>query len=211
MNSLARVRPVAPAPNSTEDIICSRLIARRREMLAFFRRRLGTYEDAEDALQDMTVKAVRAAATLNATDRVDAWLGRVMRNTLFDHYRRSAVRRQGEEAYGREFAAREDGGSGTVDPRPCRCVRSALADLRADQAELIRRIDLAEESRARVANDLGMTLNTLGVRLHRARKRLKDRISDLCPTCASGQSAVCDCELADRAAAGPPAAANSWL
>lgn len=194
-----------------EDFVHERLIARRAEMLAYFRRRLGTREDAEDALQDMIVKAIRAARTLGSRDSADAWIGRVMRNTLFDHYRRAATRRVGDAAFGRDLANLETRGAVPDEPPSCRCVHSAIADLRGEQAELIRRIDLGEEARLRVAEDLGMTLNALGVRLHRARKSLKDRITENCPTCAKGEFRLCDCAHADATVAAHAGASGAWL
>lgn len=195
MNAIARARREEPDQPSPEGIFRQRLVARRAEMLAYFRRRLGTLEDAEDALQDVSLKAVRAAPGIASPERADAWLGQVMRNTLVDRYRRSAARRRGEEAFGREVLATGAQSGAAAQAAPCRCVRAALGDLKPDQAELIRRLDLAEEPRETVAAALGITANTLGVRLHRARKALKRRIQALCPTCAKGQFRLCDCSV----------------
>lgn len=56
------------------------------------RRRLGSRELAEDLVQETYLKAWKAFASLDDELRVYAWLYRIMRRELADHYR-SSVRR----------------------------------------------------------------------------------------------------------------------
>ena len=200
--SVALARPVE---RSTEEIVRERLVLRRDEMMRYFRRRLRSREDAEDALQDASLKAIRCAGNLRDPERADAWLGSVMRSTLVDKYRLASARRRGEEAFARD--ASDAGGEGIVeDPNPpCRCVFAALGAIRPDQAGLIRRVDLDERPRTEVANDLGVNVNALGVRLHRARQALKGAIGGICPTCARGEFAACDCARPDAFQSGQAA------
>lgn len=191
MTTNAKVALARPVERSTDEIVRERLVMRRDEMMRYFRRRLRSREDAEDALQDASLKAIRSAMNLRSPERADAWLGSVMRSTLVDRYRLSSARRRAEEAFARDPVAGE---ATDKDPEPhCHCVFAALSALRPDQAKLIRCVDLDERPRNEVANDLGVNVNALGVRLHRARVALKGAISDICPTCARGEFAVCDC------------------
>lgn len=173
-------------------VVHDRLVERRAEMLSWFRRRLASPEDAEDALQDACLKAIRAAPSLDRIERADAWIGRIMRHTLVDHYRRRAARRRGEQAYALEVLVLDEAEQAQVPERACRCVDMALAALPRDQSRLLRR-DLDDGARACLASDIGITGNALRVRLHRARQALRVRIGDLCPTCGSGDFAECDC------------------
>ena len=77
---------------SMEAQSAQRLTAGWSAYVRFFRRHLRHPEDAEDAVQDFCLKALRAAVTLNDAGRIDAWLARILRNTLVDHYRRGAAR-----------------------------------------------------------------------------------------------------------------------
>lgn len=193
MNVHRGFRPARDHSLAADRVVLDRLVESRREMLAFFRRRLGTPEDAEDALQDVCLKAVRAARTLERGEKVDAWLGRIMRHTLVDHYRRRAARQRGEEAFGQELRVQGVEETPTEVQSACACVRAAWSRLRPDQADLLRRADLDAEPRDRIAADLRVTSNALGARLYRARQALKHRIGDLCPVCGAGGFATCDC------------------
>ncbi|MCP3055723.1 RNA polymerase sigma factor [Aurantimonas marianensis] len=170
-----------------------RLTECRSEFLRFFRRRLSRQEDAEDAFQDFCLKVVRATEKPKTTGKTDAWLSRVLRNTLTDYYRRRAARQRAEAAYEAE-APEPVVQPGTVQlENPCSCVRNIVPTLRPDYAEIIRRADLEEESRERIAVDLGLTTNNIGVRLHRARRALKEKIEERCGACCVGGFGSCDC------------------
>ena len=167
------------------------LIECRSEFLRYFRRRLACPEDAEDALQEFSLKVIRAANTLQDDEKIDAWFGRILRNTLTDQYRRRATRRRAEAGYALE--PRE----AAVDPEPaatpCTCVHDVLPTLKLDYAEIIRRADLDEAPRERIAADLGVTANNVGVRLHRARRALKTKLEERCSGCCDGGFQSCDC------------------
>src|SRR3546814_936012 len=93
-------RPPTSALNATVN---QRLLDCRRKFLGFFCRRLNRPEDAEDALQDFCLKVLRAAETPEDDEKIDSWLGRILRNTLTDHYRRRAARQRAEAACGLEM------------------------------------------------------------------------------------------------------------
>src|SRR3546814_5484831 len=59
-----------------------------------------------DALQDFCLKVLHAAETPEDDEKIDSWLGRILRNTLTDHYRRRAARQRAEAAYGLEKIGR---------------------------------------------------------------------------------------------------------
>lgn len=81
----------------------------------------------------------------------------------------------------------------------CACLHELIAMIKPDDADLIRRIDLNEEPRAAVATDLGLTPATLAVRLHLARKALKQRLVEMCLTCPEHGFMDCGCDTARRA------------
>lgn len=81
----------------------------------------------------------------------------------------------------------------------CACLLELIATIKPDDADLIRRIDLNEEPRVAVAADLGLTPSTLAVRLHRARKALKQRLVEMCLTCPEHGFMDCGCDTARRA------------
>lgn len=162
-------------PRDRDATIDHKLVERRQEFFRFFRRRLARPEDAEDALQDFCLKALRAANTLEDSQKVDAWLGRILRNTLTDHYRRRAARLNGETAFAREPRS-EVAPEPAHEPSAPGYIRDLLPVLKPEYRDIIRRVDLEETSRQCVAAELGLTSNNVGVRLHRARRALRVEI-----------------------------------
>jgi RNA polymerase sigma-70 factor (ECF subfamily) len=80
----------------------------------------------------------------------------------------------------------------------CTCFYKLLPTLKPDYAAVLQRVDLEGEPRKNVAADLGMTVNTLGVRLHRGRAALKRRLDQTCLTCPIHGFFDCHCEYAER-------------
>ena len=171
----------------------AKLIECRNKFLGFLRKRLNSPQDAEDVFQDFCVKVLRNHASITSGERLDAWLGITLRHTLTDHYRRRATRNRGAEAYAIEANILEPE-AGDVDVAACSCVSSAIQKIEPAQAELLQRLDLRDEPRDTVAADLGVSLNTLGVRVHRSRAALKQKIAEICPVCGDGKFMQCDCE-----------------
>jgi len=171
----------------------AKLIECRSKFLGYLRKRLNFPQDAEDVFQDFCVKVLRSHASIKSSERLDAWLGITLRHTLTDHYRRKATRNRGAEAFAIEVKVLE---TVTEDPdaSACSCIAAAMHELRPAQAELLTRLDLQDEPRKEVAADLGISLNTLGVRIHRTRADLKKRIEEICPVCGDGGFMQCDCD-----------------
>ena len=180
-----------PAP--ANSAVNQRLLDGKSEFLGYLRRRLGSLDEAEDALQDFSLKVIRATHSVEREEKINAWLGQILRHTLIDHYRRRAVRQRTETAYAQELTIGEAGSETYGSFGTCRCLYAALPRLRPEHAEILRRADLEEEPRVRLAVDLGLTTNTLNVRLHRARQALRQELVRACPACRTGCFLDCDC------------------
>ncbi|PIL17991.1 hypothetical protein P775_22135 [Puniceibacterium antarcticum] len=176
------------------DFVNQRLLERRRAFLTYFRHKLSNAQDAEDAFQDFNLKIIRSARSLQNAEKTDAWLGRTMRNTLIDHYRRRATRKLGETTYAQEVNITANAVKETQVETPCNCLGAAMLDLKPEYVSLLRRAYLAEEPRGRIATDLGVTANSLNVRLHRARQALKSALEISCPACRAKSFMDCECE-----------------
>lgn len=177
---------------SREASLGRRLSEGRQSFLRFFRRRLARPEDAEDALQDFCVKVLRSADRLADDTRIDAWIGRILRNTLIDYYRRRGAWARAETAYGQEM----DGAVAeqhSTEAAGCPCVHRALRTLRLEYSEILTRADLQAEPRERIATELGLTTNNIGVRLYRARRALRRILETVCGHCGERRSEGCDC------------------
>lgn len=187
-----------PDAAATDTAVRQALLESRRQLRGFLRRRLGNAEEAEEVLQAFMLRAIEHSAELRDVATVRGWLSRILANIIADHQRHAARRRQRETVMSPEhfdtFPGEPDE---DLDEAICNCLHKLLPTLKPDQADLIRRIDLAGEPREVVASRLGITVGALNVRLHRARRALKQRLEEMCLTCPVHGYLDCGCEEAE--------------
>ena len=58
----------------------------------------------------------------------------------------------------------------------CRCVDALIGELKPTEAELVRRVELENEPVSDAARSTGVSPNKASVTLHRARKKLRERL-----------------------------------
>ncbi len=158
----------------------------------FLVKRLGNHADAEDVLQEFCIRVLARREQLRDIDRMDAWLYAILRSALNDHYRKSARRGRLAEAVAREPEVWAEDAAAQM-ARLCTCPGGLISELRPADGDLLRRIDFGEEERAAVAADLGINLNALGVRLHRARAALRNLLIAHCGICCADGTDNCYC------------------
>lgn len=183
---------------TSDAAVRQELVTTHRELRAFLRRRLGDTGEADEVLQNFAVTALSRSWSLRDVTSVRAWLGRILATTLVDHYRRRATARRvhaPEEVADIDRLAAPDG---DIDEAICECLHTLLPTLRPMYAAAIRRLDILGESRDGVATELGVSVNSLTVRLHRARKAMRDRLEAMCLTCPEHGYFSCRCEQERR-------------
>ncbi|AKU94946.1 DNA-directed RNA polymerase specialized sigma subunit, sigma24-like [Labilithrix luteola] len=165
--------------------------ARRAEFLGFVKKRVRSGVDAEDLLQQALVLAAEKLDSLRENDRLDAWFYRVLRNAIADHHAAWALR----EAK-LELLAREASEAPPEEAAVCACSMGMLDDVRPEYAAILRRVDIEGESMAEAASHLGLSVGNAKVRLHRARKALRE---ELLARCGSDSVRACqDCSCDDE-------------
>jgi RNA polymerase sigma factor (sigma-70 family) len=175
--------------------LAEHLLQHRDEFLAFVRKRVADPELAADLFHDSLLKVLQRGEQIRDGESVVAWFYRILRHALIDLYRRRAVRDRALRSLQAE-----------VDPRLtpedrkslCACLQALLPTLKPEYSELIRTVDLGEESVEAAADRLGITPNNLNVRLHRARQQLRARLVESCRLCATHGCLDCDCETQNR-------------
>ncbi len=170
----------------------------RRAFLRFLTRRLASVDAAEDVLQEFYAKALSKAGQIRGSESIVAWLARLLRTTLADHYRARERRMRHEGHFAREAARFVNPTEKEVNSFACECLHGLLPTLRTDYAEILRRIDLAGEDRGEIGASLGLTMNNLTVRLHRARQALRAALMQSCKTCPVHGFLQCGCDLPIR-------------
>src|SRR6516225_7688951 len=176
-----------------EEMVILSLREGHREFLRFLSRRTRSIDEAEDILQDFYLKAIRSARTIKEPGALKAWLAQVLRRTLTDYYRRASVRKAAlqrlEVSESSAMVIDDD-----ADRAVCSCLYRILPAMPAEYSQLIWQVDLLGQPRTRVAKRLGISLNNLGVRLHRARRALRRALMRFCTTCPAHGFLNCACE-----------------
>lgn len=185
------LKPLDPA-------IEAALTENHRTFFRFLARRIGSEDEVEDVLQEFYLKALSKAHGIRRSESVVAWLYRVLSSTLADYYRTRERRARHEAAYAREQTGQAETPDPDLHALVCQCLYKLLPTLRAEYAELLWRIDLIGEPRKKAAHALGLTMNNLTVRLHRARQALKHALLRSCETCPEHGFFDCACDLSIR-------------
>jgi RNA polymerase sigma-70 factor (ECF subfamily) len=158
--------------------------------VAFARKRVGDPHLAEDIVQDSLLKAMSSDNKPTDDENTVAWFYRILRRSIIDMYRRTDARSRALEKFAQEFSA---------EPVPederllCQCFKRLLPSVPPQYRELLSAVDLQGEDIGEVAKRLGVTQNNLTVRLHRARKHLKDALAETCQACSDNGCLDCTC------------------
>ncbi|HQQ97619.1 MAG TPA: sigma-70 family RNA polymerase sigma factor [Cyclobacteriaceae bacterium] len=190
-------RAVAIDVNLMKEIKQETFRRERGKLLSFIRSRVGSLEEAEDILQDVFYQFVAGFETIESLDRVTSWLYSVARNKIIDGYRRDAARPQ--KADFEASAGRDDESPLTLqeilpdlDNTPESTllreaiwdeITLALDELPAEQREIFILNEMEERSFREIAEETGVSINTLLSRKRYAilalRKRLQRFYDDL--------------------------------
>ena len=157
---------------------------------AFVRARVSDPHLAADVVQDSLLKAVKSTHQLRDDESVMAWFYRILRHAIIDLYRRRSASQAALDRLGEELNAPPDA---EEERTACACLESMIPMLKPEYAELIRRLDLREETAEAVAAALGLNANNLRVRHHRARQQLRERLEQTCRVCAKHGCLDCTC------------------
>lgn len=157
-----------------------------RKLFATARRFVQTDDEAHDVLQDALVSALRSIGDFEATASLSTWLHRIVINAALMRLRASASRREDSID---EFLPRFDEKGRRVHAGPAwketveaalerrqerDAVRSCIDRLPESYRTVLVLRDFEDLSVAEAAGLLGVTANTVKVRLHRARQALRE-------------------------------------
>lgn len=127
----------------------------------------GDLADAEDAVQEAFITAIRKRRVLRSVQNPEAWIRTVALHRLHRGWRHTAVVRR-HQAAGR-------GPEPTVEVGPEHvALVTALSHLDARQREVVVLHHLADLSVAEIADDLGVPVGTVKSRLARGRAHLSE-------------------------------------
>ena len=141
-------------------------------------------EAAEDILSDVFSDAVNYASSLTPLHNIQAWLFRIAKSKVADHFRR--LQKEGKWRTGTPVEVVADGKGSGIDPAQQlvtaaekEVVNGAFALLRADYQEVLRRMYIEEQSVKDIARELGRSEKSVESLLYRARKDLEQALARL--------------------------------
>lgn len=166
------------------------LLANLKTFVSFARKRVGDLHLAEDVVQDSLVKALASARKPAQEEDTVAWFYRILRRSIIDLYRRRDANKRALARFQQELS---DLLTASEERLLCQCFKRLLPSVPAQYRHLLQRIDLDGSELSEVASELGLTKNNLTVRLHRARKHLREQVSRNCRACSEHGCLDCTC------------------
>lgn len=162
-------------------------------LLSFIRNRVSSTEEAEDILQDVFYQFVAGYETIESLDRVTSWLFSVARNKIIDRYRRDAARPKRTD-FGVHASADEDSPitleeilpdfGNTPEDSYLReamwdAIMDALDELPSEQREIFILNEIEEKGFREIAEETGISINTLLSRKRYAILALRKKLQQL--------------------------------
>lgn len=139
-------------------------------------RMLSSAEDAEEAAQDVFIKAFHALRSYNGNARFSTWLYTITRNTCISRSRsnKQVVLPKEEEELARLAGYDESHDHQQEQQTRKKILAYAINLLAADEAEIITLFYIQEQTVDELSKILGLGASNVKVKLYRARKKLKE-------------------------------------
>ncbi len=160
----------------------------RPRIVRYLARLVGPTE-AEDLAQLVFIKVSAGLSDFRGDASIRTWIYRIARNVALDWLRstsRVAARQKGMiEADSDQHLIEEEEPSPGPDEMLARrdmqqCLGRIVQDLPASYRDILTMRDVDGLSSADVAEELGLSLAAVKIRLHRARERLRETITERC-------------------------------
>ena len=140
-------------------------------------------EDAEEIAQDCFVKAYKALGTFKQTSKFSTWLYTITYTTAMSFLRKKRIDTQ--SIHGNENELELEGHKSDLSDNLAerkstnRYLDEAISTLPNDDIAIVTLFYKGEQSLEEIATALNMPANTVKIRLHRARAKLKERLEFL--------------------------------
>lgn len=169
--------------------------AYQSKMVRYLTRMVGEQE-AEDLAQDVFVKVNQALPGFHGESSLSTWLYRIATHAAIDRLRSTSFRQATQNLRGDNLAvcdveALSDCDPSTGEPAPPveqkfvkkemgTCILRYIARLPDNYRSVLVLSDLEELSNREIAEILGVSVDTVKIRLHRARAQLKEEFLTHC-------------------------------
>ncbi|MEX0779036.1 MAG: sigma-70 family RNA polymerase sigma factor [Balneolales bacterium] len=178
-------------PETSQTKLETYLGNNRGKLLGYIASRIDDPGVAEDILQGSLLKALEGAGELRDEEKLVSWFYQIIRNAIYDVYRKQGKQSRFLEQYVQEM---EHEPNDEEEAAVCKCFIGLIPTLKPDYAEIIRLLELGKEDPATLAEKMGITQNNLKVKRLRARQQLRQRLKETCRTCSKHGCLDCTCQ-----------------
>ncbi len=150
---------------------------------SFIRKRVNDETDTEEILQEVFTRIHTNLAGLRNTESVQAWVYRIARNAIADHYR---IRMKSADSLAEAQEPPTDPGEEGDEPYQTartdlsRCMMLLLEELPEPYGEAVMLVDLGSLSQKDIAKRLGISYSGMKSRVQRGRDQLKGLLLTCC-------------------------------
>ncbi len=147
-----------------------------RSLFAFIRRRVADDETAADLVQEVFVRVQSGIGTLENEQKLFAWVFRIARNTVADHYRS----RRSIESLDHDPAATPGDEESDLNDQVGSCLRAMLPSLPEKYREAMQLAEVDGFTQRAVGERLGLSLSGAKSRVQRGRELLRATLLSCC-------------------------------
>lgn len=160
----------------------------------FILRRVRSEADAEDILQDVFLKVHGSLGSLAEERRLQAWIYRITRNAVIDHYRQRRTVELPTELPDDADADPSDGPRAQLST----CLARFIQRLPPRYREIMQLTELEGLTQEEAAARLGLSLSGAKSRVQRAREQLRQMFSACCHLEFDHRGRLIDYETTER-------------
>jgi RNA polymerase sigma-70 factor (ECF subfamily) len=174
----------------------------------FVRRRINDPHQADDVVADVMLRIHQNLGALDDHERVTAWVFRITRNAITDHYRRTGRRREVPAAELEPDAdpsadAWLDDQEATLSELAA-CIRPLVDALPSDYRRALELTDFEGRTQADAARIEGISLSGMKSRVQRGRRQFATLVKQCCDVTTDSRGELVDFELRSDGCGCPP-------
>jgi RNA polymerase sigma-70 factor (ECF subfamily) len=168
--------PVSPMVSLSDGTPAQTWQAHRAELVRFVTARVSDTAVADDIVHDVLLKALSQLETLEDPAKLRAWLYRITRNAIVDHYRT----RRASEPLPENLKAEPPGEAMRAEQELARCLTPLLGALPPKYRQALTLAEVDGLPQREIARREGLSLSGAKSRVQRARKMARDALLACC-------------------------------
>ncbi len=142
-------------------------------------------EEAEDLAQEVFIKVSHGLKSFRGDSQLSTWIYRIATNVALDRMRSASFQQRVRERSSEESISVAEADVPPVEEELIRkemhaCIRRVIDNLPTDYRTVVVLSELERLNNREIATILGVTLETVKIRLHRARAKLKSALEAHC-------------------------------